>query len=208
MHEIKFDEYRLAAFLNRGGVRLITRNGKDWTDKFRGIAEALSGLKVESAIVDGEAVVLDAQGRSDFQALQARLKDRGGAEPVYYAFDLPFYNGEDIRMTPLVERKKMLSELLGKSKLSFAVSYSDHVRGDGEAVAKQACTMALEGIISKLADSPYVCRRDPSWLKSKCGHRQEFVIIGFTDPEGSREEFGSILVRYHDDKGHRRSTSA
>jgi len=199
IHEIKFDGYRLLAYVKSGNVELITRNGHDWTDKFRGIARSLEDLKVDSAIIDGEAVVLDAEGRSDFQALQAMLKDKEKAQPVFYAFDLPFCNGVDLRQTPLLERKKKLEEIL-KSVKHNNVAYSDHMTGDGAAVQQQACGMALEGIISKLADSPYVSRRDPSWLKSKCDQRQEFVIIGYTDPQGGRTGFGALLLGYYNDK--------
>jgi len=200
LHEIKFDGYRILAKIKSGKVRLITRNGKDWTDRFPGIAKALAKLKADSAIIDGEAVVLDDKGRSDFQALQGVLKDKETAEPVYYAFDLPFCDGFDLRASPLIDRKMELQRLLAKSKLEPRVNFSDHVRGNGQEMVDKACGMSLEGIVSKRADSPYVSRRDPSWLKSKCGDRQEFVIIGFTDPQGKRSGFGSLLLGYHDAK--------
>jgi len=201
LHEIKFDGYRILAFVKSGKVTLRTRNGLDWTAKFPGIAKALARLKVDSAILDGEAVVLDREGRSDFQALQAMLKDQQKAEPVLYAFDLPFCNGSDLRQSPLLERKKMLRSILDASKLEPRVRFSDHVVGDGDSVIDKACGMSLEGIVSKRADSPYVSRRDASWLKSKCDHRQEFAIIGYTDPQGSRQGFGALLLGVHDDKG-------
>jgi len=200
LHEIKFDGYRILAYVKSGNVELITRNGHDWTEKFQSLAKSLKNLKVDSAIVDGEAVVLDAEGRSDFQALQAMLKHKERVQPVYYAFDLPFCNGVDLRETPLIERKKMLEKILKDSKLPKNIGYSDHVQTDGEAVQQKACGMGLEGIISKKADSPYVSRRDPSWLKSKCDMRQEFVIIGYTDPQGGRKGFGSLLLGYYDAK--------
>jgi bifunctional non-homologous end joining protein LigD len=200
IHEIKFDGYRLVCFIKAAKVTLLTRNGLDWTHRFPEIAKALARLKVDSAIIDGEAVVLDKEGRSDFQALQAMFKGKSEATAVLYAFDLPFCDGLDLREAPLLQRKKRLEELLGNGDLAPRVNFSDHVKGSGDKVISKACRMGLEGIISKRADAPYVSRRDPSWLKSKCGNRQEFVIIGYTDPEGSRQGFGSLLLGYHDEK--------
>ena len=193
LHEVKFDGYRLIAMINKGSVRLLTRNGKDWTDKFSNIAAAFAKLKVDSAIVDGEAVVLDEKGRSDFQALQMRLKNKTSARPHLFAFDLPYCNGMDLTQTPLLQRKEKLAEILEKSPVGATISYSDHVIGEGGAVAAQACKMSLEGIISKRVDAPYVSRRDGSWVKSKCDQRQEFIIIGFTAPQGSRSGFGRFV---------------
>ncbi len=201
LHEIKFDGYRIVAFIKSGEVTLRTRNGLDWTAKFPAIAKSLGKLKVDSAIVDGEAVVLDKEGRSDFQALQAMLKNKADVQPALYAFDLPFCNGSDLRETPLIERKKLLEQILTKSNLAPRVLYSDHVLGDGSAVIEKACHMSLEGIVSKRVDSSYVSRRVPSWLKSKCDHRQEFVIVGYTDPQGGRQNFGALLIGYHGEKG-------
>lgn len=200
LHEIKFDGYRILAQIKSGKVRLFTRNGHDWTHRFPSIAKALEALKVDSAIVDGEAVVLDSDGRSDFQALQAMLKSKEKADPVFYIFDLPYCDGFDLRQSPLLERKRQLETIFKRSKPGTQIRLSEHVIGDGDAVAKQACTMSLEGIISKRIDSPYVSRRDGSWLKSKCGQRQEFVVIGYTEPQGSRAGFGSLLLGYHDDQ--------
>jgi bifunctional non-homologous end joining protein LigD len=202
LHEIKYDGYRIMAHIRAGKVRLITRNGKDWTTKFPTIARRLESLKVDSAIVDGELVVLDDQGRSDFQALQTMLKHPGSAEPSFFAFDLPYCDGFDLRNTPLLKRKTQLEDLLKRSKLSPHINFSEHIQGEGSAVIDKACGMSLEGIVSKRVDSPYVSRRDPSWLKSKCGQRQEFVVIGYTDPQGSRTGFGSLLLGYHDNKKH------
>jgi len=200
LHEIKFDGYRFLAHIKKGDVRLITRNGKDWTDDFPSVVKALSGFKSDTAIIDGEMVVLDEQGRTDFQALQAMLKDKESADPAFFAFDLPFCDGFDLRETPLIERKKRLEEILQQSNLAPIVNYSEHVVGDGAAVVEKACGMALEGIVSKKIDSHYASRRDGSWLKSKCGLRQEFVVIGYTDAKGARSGFGSLLLGYHDAK--------
>ncbi|MGC2034954.1 MAG: DNA ligase D, partial [Thermoplasmata archaeon] len=200
LHEVKFDGYRLLAFIRSGKVRLLTRRGLDWTGKFSAIADPLSRLKADSAIIDGEAVVLDRAGRSDFQALQAMLKNEARMTPVFYAFDLPFCNGVDLRATALVARKQRLEELLKESHLAPRIRFSDHIQGHGDRIVQKACRMALEGIISKRFDSPYVSRRDPSWLKSKCVDRQEFVIIGYTDPQGLRSGLGALLLGVHDEK--------
>jgi bifunctional non-homologous end joining protein LigD len=201
IHEIKFDGYRFLAHVQRGRVLLITRNGKDWTDRFHAVAEALKGLKATTAILDGEAVVLDAEGRSDFQALQAMLKDEKPATPDYYVFDLLYLNGEDLRDLPLIDRKQQLAKLLKTSRLGKNIHYSQHTEGDAAKLLHHACEMGLEGIISKRSDAPYVSRRDYSWLKSKCEQRQEFVILGYTDPQGGRVAFGSLLIGYHDSQG-------
>ena len=200
LHEIKFDGYRLLAFVKSGDVTLYTRNGLDWTRKFSGIARAIAKLKVDSAVVDGEAVVLDDKGRSNFQALQAMLKDKSNASPTFFAFDLLFCDGVDLRQVPLIQRKETLKSILDRSKLAPTINFSEHVQGEGEKVVTKACEMSLEGIVSKRTDAPYVSRRDPTWLKSKCGNRQEFIIIGYTDPQGARSGFGSLLLGYHDDK--------
>jgi bifunctional non-homologous end joining protein LigD len=201
LHEIKFDGYRILSFISGGEARLMTRNEQDWTGKFPTIARAMGKLKVESAIVDGELVVLDDAGRSDFQSLQAAIKDGEAGKFVMYVFDLLYLDGKDLRGQPLEARKAQLEEILKKSNVAAHVRYSDHVKGSGESVIKKACGMALEGIISKRADAPYVARREGTWLKSKCTKQQEMVVVGYTDPEGSREGFGSLLMGVHDDKG-------
>lgn len=202
VHEIKFDGYRILAMVEDKRVRLMTRNGHDWTHKFPSIADACARLKVKSAIFDGEVVVLDTEGRSDFQALQAMLKDKQKASPSYYLFDLVHLDGDDLTSQPLLKRKQQLKKVFDRSKPGATVQYSDHTAGDGKDVINQACRMSLEGIISKRANAPYaVGRRDASWLKSKCDQRQEFVIIGYSDPQGGRQHFGSLLIGYHDDQG-------
>ncbi len=198
LHEVKFDGYRILAFVEAGKVKLLTRNGNDWTDRFAPIAKAIQKLRVDSAILDGEAVVLDSEGRSDFQALQAMLKEKDHAEPYMYVFDLPFLNGVDLTSEPLIERKKKLEKLLKGRDLTPYVIYTRHVRGRGGEVLHHACEMSLEGIVSKRIDARYVGRREATWVKSKCQQRQEFVVIGFTEPQGSRSGFGSLLLGYHD----------
>jgi bifunctional non-homologous end joining protein LigD len=201
LHEVKYDGYRLVAFISNGKVRLRTRRGNDWTERFSAVAEALSQLKVDSAVIDGEVVVFDKSGRSDFQSLQAMLKDGARASPVFVAFDLPYCDGMDIRSARLDERKKRLDEILRRSGPGPRILYSDHIRGHGGRAVERACRMGLEGIISKRADAPYVSRREPTWLKSKCVQRQEFVIVGYTDPRGGRSVLGALLLAVHDDRG-------
>ena len=201
VHEVKFDGYRFLAHVSGVDVRLVTRNGNDWTDKFPTIARALRGVAARTAILDGEAVILNEHGVSDFQALQAYFKNPRAAEPKYYAFDLVYCDGYDLRAAPLIERKALLRRVIDSDLLGGVIQYSDHVEGNAEEVMRQACAMHLEGVISKRADAPYVARRAPDWLKIKCGNRQEFVIIGYTDPQGSRTGFGSIVIGYHDDAG-------
>jgi bifunctional non-homologous end joining protein LigD len=194
VHEIKFDGYRLLAFIEDGRVSLRTRHGHDWTDSFPSIASALGRLKVRSAIVDGEVVALDDEGRSDFQLLQASMKGDEDFDPVFYAFDLPFCDGEDLTQLPLIERKSQLERIITRSRVKSRVVYSSHVTTSGEKLVAKACRNGLEGIISKRADAPYVPRRDDSWVKSKCEQRQELVIIGYTAPWGSRVGFGALLL--------------
>ena len=201
IHEIKFDGYRLLAHVREGKVRLITRAGNDWTTKFRRIEQRISELKCASAVVDGEAVIVDEAGKTQFQALQQAIKARKYASLAYFVFDLLFLDGEDLRTRPLIERKEALKKLLAGSKGSTILRYSDHVEGSGKDVQQQACRLGLEGVVSKQADAPYVSGRSRSWLKIKCGQRQEFVIVGYTAPEGARKHFGSLLLAAHDAKG-------
>ena len=201
VHEIKFDGYRLLAFVEGGSAKLVTRRGHDWTDAFPFVAESLKRLKVRSAILDGEVVALDERGRSDFQLLQASMSGSDEFDPVYYAFDLMFCDGADLTGLPLVERKSRLQSLLAKSRLAPRIAFSVHLHTSGDKLLARACKRGLEGIISKRADAPYVSRRDESWVKSKCEQRQELVIIGYTAPQDSRTHFGALLLGYHDAGG-------
>ncbi|HSC98538.1 MAG TPA: DNA ligase D, partial [Casimicrobiaceae bacterium] len=145
----------------------------------------------------GEIIVNDANGRSSFQALQNVLSDASGAKPLYYAFDLPYLDGHDLCEAPLVDRKALLRELIGTEPL---VRYSDHVEGNGRAFFDEACRLGLEGIVSKRADSAYQAVRGRNWQKVKCALRQEFVIGGYTDPQGARSGFGALLLGVYDGK--------
>jgi bifunctional non-homologous end joining protein LigD len=203
IHEIKFDGYRLLAFLKNGQIQLRTRNGKDWTKKFPAIAHALAELPVRQAILDGEVVVLRPDGTSDFQALQNVLNGEASDPLVYFLFDLPHCEEYNLSRTPLLKRKEMLQHLLKdlSSQAAFLLRYSDHIQGKGKQSYEHACRNALEGIISKHAASSYQQSRSKQWVKVKCHHRQELVIGGYTSPAGSRKYFGALLVGYYDEQG-------
>lgn len=198
LHELKFDGYRLLAFIDDGKVKLITRRGQNWTSKFRKIAQAMAELPVKQAILDGEVVVQNPDGTTDFQALQNVLDGTRDDDLLYYSFDLPYCNGYDLTHAPLSERKEVLRQIVSAQDDAAPIRFSDHIQGEGREVFANACRFALEGIISKRADSHYVQRRTATWTKSKCLHRQEFVIGGFTDPSGARTGFGALLVGYFD----------
>ncbi len=198
LHEIKYDGYRLLCHLNDGNVQLYTRNANNWTDRFPAIAEAAGRIEADSAVLDGEVVALDENGISHFQALQQSLKGKG-RKLYYYLFDALYLDGEDLRRKPLSERKERLKALLERSDLSDTIRYSDHVEGQGRAFHKSACERGLEGIISKRASRPYRERRTRDWVKVRCIQEQEFVIVGYTEPKGSRIGFGSLLLGLYED---------
>jgi bifunctional non-homologous end joining protein LigD len=199
IHEIKYDGYRALCEIRDGEARLITRHGKDWTDRFSPVAREAAKLPVRQAILDGEVVVLEADGTTSFQTLQNALAENRQDDLVYFAFDLIYLDGYDLRGAPLMARKAALLELLaGGGK---AIRPGDHIEGDGEDFYRQACNFALEGIVCKRADLPYHSGRNKDWLKVKCLKRQEFAIVGFTDPEKSRVGFGALLLAVNDESG-------
>jgi bifunctional non-homologous end joining protein LigD len=203
VHEIKYDGYRIAARLDGGDVRLISRNELDWTGRFKEVAEALKGLPTTGTWIDGELVVFDERGVSDFGRLQRYVKEGQPGDLTYVAFDLLYQDGEDLRGLPLKERKRRLHWLLERGDLGLraVVRYGDHIEGRGAAVHDEACEQGLEGIVSKRAADPYNGRRTRSWLKSKCARRQEFVVGGFSEPTGSRQGFGALLLGVYDKEG-------
>jgi len=196
-YEVKFDGYRIMARIDHDEVKLFTRNGHDWTHKLPDQAKALAGLGLESAWLDGEMVVADEQGVPDFQALQNAFEAGRSGNILYYLFDLPYLNGVDLREVPVEERRAALSTVLKTSKDPL-LRFSDAFGEDPEALLNSACQMQMEGLIGKRLGSPYVSRRSSDWVKLKCKHRQEFVIVGFTDPKGSRSAFGALLLGLHD----------
>jgi len=193
LHEIKLDGYRILARIEDGKAQLFTRNAKDWTERMPALARAFEKLGFDSAWIDGELVALDDHGVSDFQALQNSLDEDRESALVYYAFDLLFEDGEDLRSLPLSERKERLSRRLGKKK-SGSIRLSEHVLGSGPEFFEQAGRLGLEGIISKRATSTYRSGRGRDWVKVKCHLRQEFVIVGFSAPKGSRSHLGALLL--------------
>lgn len=190
LHEMKYDGYRCLIAVGGGEARAYTRSGLDWSDKFAPLIKAAAGLKVSSALLDGEAVVLDTNGKTNFQALQATLKD-GRAPMVYYAFDLLELNGDDLASLPQLERKTRLAKVVGKSQ--GVIRYSQHILGQGEKLLAEFCKAGLEGVVSKRADAKYVGARSSAWLKIKCLQRQEFVIVGWTVSDKGRG-FRSLLL--------------
>lgn len=191
LHEAKLDGYRLLCRVDGDRVALLTRRGNDWTDRFSAIVQAAGSLPCTSTVLDGEAVVFDARGLSDFQVLQNAI-GRRDSNIVLVAFDLLYLDGWDLRGAPLRARKELLRLLLSDSPP--AIRYGDHIEGKGSDFFREACQAGLEGIVSKRADSPYVGKRARSWLKIKCHKREEMVIIGFTEPSGSRVGFGALLL--------------
>ena len=192
IHEIKFDGYRLQARIDRGHVTLITRGGLDWTDRFgKTVTDALAALPVQEALIDGELVVENAFGSSDFSALQADLSAGRRDRFVFYVFDLLHLDGYDLTGVPLLERKRVLKGLVGEGG---TLRFSDHFDDRGALVLEHACRLSLEGIVSKLADAPYRPGRSKDWLKSKCSARQEFVVAGYVPSTAARNAIGSLVM--------------
>ncbi|MDR0277793.1 MAG: DNA ligase D [Paucimonas sp.] len=195
-YEIKFDGYRILARIEGSDVRLFTRNGHDWTAKLPHQVAALKKLKLKSAWLDGEMVVADDNGVADFQALQNAFDTEHDERIVYYLFDLPWLDGHDLRQLPLDERRAALEKILADPPpaLRYSASFAEPV----QSLLASACQLNLEGLIGKRRDSVYVERRSSDWVKLKCQQRQEFVIVGYTDPKGSRNAFGALLLGLHD----------
>jgi bifunctional non-homologous end joining protein LigD len=181
LHEIKFDGYRVQVHLDKGKKRVFTRNGLDWTKRFSVIAGALD--LPGQAILDGEVVVIH-EGRTNFSELQAELAAGRQDRLVYYAFDL-LWRDRDLRKLPQVERKRMLSGLLGENDVGFPVIYSEHLIGEGQVMFEHAAKLNFEGIVSKNAQAPYRSDRNEGWLKIKTVQKGKFPVIGLVkDPSG------------------------
>lgn len=196
-YEVKFDGYRILARIDGDDVRLFTRNGHDWSAKMPHQVEALRAIKLKQAWLDGEMVVANEQGAADFQALQNAFDTQNDEQITYYLFDLLFLGGEDLRQVPLQDRREALRQLLEHNKrdcLKYSADFDEPV----ESLLQSACKLELEGLIGKRADSVYSGRRSNDWIKLKCQLRQEFVIVGYTDPKGSRSGFGALLLALHD----------
>jgi bifunctional non-homologous end joining protein LigD len=199
LHEIKFDGYRLQTEIDEGRVTLRTRRGLDWTEKFRGIANALATLPVDTALIDGEALVEDAAGISDFSGLQNALSEGREDAIVFYAFDLLHINGYDLRPLPLRERKRILAELLAAYGDKGRIRYSNDFDVGGDRLLQHVCRLGAEGIVSKRADEPYRSGRAKGWLKAKCADRQEFVVAGYVPSTTSPKAIGSLIAAYYKD---------
>ena len=197
IYEVKHDGYRMLARLTRRDARLFTRSGKDWTEKLPHLVRELKRLELAESWLDGEIVVLREDGRASFQRLQNAFESGRDAEIVYYVFDAPFLEGEDLRALPLAERKERLKRRL---RVSSAVRFSEHLEGEAGEVLEKACRLGLEGLIGKRRDAVYVSGRTKTWIKLKCRPRQDFVIVGSTPPGGSRTGFGALLLGYYDAK--------
>ena len=204
LFEIKWDGYRAVAFIENNQVKLVSRNQNDLTARFAELKDLPAFVKAQSAVLDGEVVALDEQGRPSFSLMQQRTGFRPGGRkatkradvPVlYYAFDLLYLDDLDLRRVPLEQRKQLLQERLTNSDV---VKFSDHYPEKGLALFQAAAQKGLEGILAKKRDSRYVETRSRDWLKIKITQRQECVVGGYTDPEGSREYFGSLVLGLYD----------
>ena len=195
IHELKLDGFRMGLFLNGRGARLISRRGTEYTAAFPEIVAAARTLKARNAVIDGEVVVLDATGVSRFQLLQQLGSSRRGL--TFFTFDLLSLDGRDLMLLPLESRKRQLRALVGTRPTT--IRYTPHFDAPGPEVLARACELGAEGIVSKRRDAPYrPGSRNSDWQKAKCTKRQEFVIGGFTDPEGSRVGVGSLLIGYYE----------
>lgn len=200
LYEVKFDGYRLLARIDGKAVRLFTRNGRDWTARLPGLAKAVDALGLRSGWLDGEIVITDEHGRTDFQALQNAFENAKVDAVRYVVFDLPYCNGFDLRKAPLSARRDLLRRML-TDKPSEPLRFSESFEASASELLAAAHKLGLEGIIGKRADAPYVCARSRSWIKLKCTQRQEFVVVGYTDPTGSRQGIGALLLGVHDERG-------
>lgn len=201
VHEIKYDGYRVQAHVRDGRVTLSTRSGLDWTGRFgTGVAADLAALPVRSAILDGEAIVQDKAGVSEFAALQRELKKGSSARIVLMAFDLLHLDGRDMRALPLLERKQHLGRVLAGQTPASLLQYGSHMQGDGREILEGARKLGLEGIVSKRADQPYRSgRQSGHWLKCKCVTTDPFVVVGYAVSNVASQVIGSLVLGYHED---------
>jgi DNA ligase D-like protein (predicted ligase) len=197
LHEIKFDGYRMHARLDAGKAQVLTRRGNDWTDKYPAIAESIAGLPAQNAYLDGELCGLLPDGRTAFNLIQ-NATDTGQGSLVFFLFDLLFLDGENLTALPLVDRKTRLASLLNGAPDSLR--YNDHQVGHGPEFHRLTCEHGVEGIVSKRINGRYEPDRR-TWLKIKCLNREEFVVVGWSDPEGSRHRIGALLLGYYTPDG-------
>jgi bifunctional non-homologous end joining protein LigD len=199
LHEIKFDGYRMHARLDHRAVRLLTRTGLDWTPKYPAIAAAVASLPARQAYLDGELCGVRPDGTTSFSLIQNASDIGNGGALVLFLFDLLHLDGEAIGAMPLQERKERLRTLL--SATNSPLQFSDHQTGRGRAFYDHACALKVEGIVSKRVDAPYTPGNRGLWRKIKCLNREEFVVVGWTDPEGTRPWLGALLLAYYHPDG-------
>lgn len=200
IHETKYDGYRILAFIDSSGTRLISRNQLDWTKKFLHLADSLSTSTSQSLILDGEVCVADEQGKSSFSLLQKSFKSDLPTSYLYYVFDLVYWNGWDVRPLPLMLRKSYLKQIVTSLKIPEVI-FSTHVQGKGPEVFETAEKMGWEGIISKNVEASYVSVRSDAWRKIKCTQRDEFIIAGYTPLKDRADAIGALLLAYPDELG-------
>jgi len=197
LHEIKFDGYRLQLRIDHGDIKMLTRSGLDWTERFGVLPDTIRKFHRGAALIDSELVVEDAEGRSSFSALVEALQAGKSSAFVLQCFDLLHLDGYDLTETPLADRKEALRRLFN-AKTPKAIRYSEHVEGHGRRMLSEACRLGLEGIVSKRADRPYVSGRQGVWLKSKCIKTDEFVIVGYLVSSAAKNAVGAIVVGYNE----------
>jgi bifunctional non-homologous end joining protein LigD len=201
LHEVKLDGYRLFCRVEDGRARLLTREGRDWTDRLAPIGRAVEALRLGDALVDGELVSVQPDGSTSFEALQRAIAAGASASLVYYAFDLLRLDGRDVSRLPLERRKAFLEARLGANWRSGPVRFSEHVEGLGPAFFERACADGLEGVVSKRRRAPYRPGRNRDWVKTRCLQEQAFVVGGYTAPRGSRVGLGALFIGVYADDG-------
>lgn len=196
LFEVKWDGYRIAVHIEHAGIRILTKNGHDWTHRFPTIKAAVEKLPIASAIIDGEAVVLDEQGRSDFGLLQNSLGGASGSakssDAIFVAFDLLYFDGHDLRSMELSSRRHVLEDLIPAE--TPGLIFSETIEAEGDALLASACNFGLEGIIAKNRDSPYRSGRHGDWLKIKCVQSESFLIVGYEPSTSALGGIGSLLL--------------
>ena len=200
IHEIKHNGYRMQARIDGGSVRLLTRKGLDWTDRFASIAAAIKKIGLASALLDGEVVVEDASGITSFNNLQADLSTGRQDRFRYFIFDILYCEGFDLTKAALIDRKNLLQRILADLPGNLPIGFSEHIETDGPTMLEHACRFGLEGIISKRKDQPYRAGRGDHWLKSKCVDRQEFVILGYAPSTADSRAVGALALGYYADR--------
>lgn len=200
IYELKFDGYRILARLEDGRASLYTRNGHDWSAKLPALVKSIESLPVASAWIDGEIVVLSKEGVPSFQALQNAFDENSTDDIVFYAFDVPYLTGRDLRDEPLRVRREWLEKVI-HSVSDERVRFSEAFDQPATDLVSSACRMGLEGIIAKRESAPYLSGRSRDWVKLKCSRRQEFIVLGYTPPKGGRQGFGALLLAVREDGG-------